>query len=332
MTLAEAFERVSREYKVAKTELFREHELANFIRRDIPMALKALIGTVSTSYVIKGSAGQGAWSGSPWVAALDPTVTTSAEEGYYLVFLFGPEFKGFSLVLGQGTYSVRKEFGKKGPEVLQYRGEIMRLRVPEYSKHFQKGPFQVISSNHAGEDWTTASVWGKTYSFESKPSDDEMRSDILQMLKLYHLSTSRGGYEFDGKTEGDVPISAPASAVSPQDQFDGQRRIKHHKRIERQRNGKLAKDAKRIHGHICQGCGFDFFKVYGEKGSKYIDAHHLVPLSSLTEDGPVLLNLLKDFSVLCANCHRMIHRMGCPSLPDFKKSICGKYVELLVSY
>lgn len=61
------------------------------------------------------------------------------------------------------------------------------------------------------------------------------------------------------------------------------------------------------HGKECKVCGFDFEKVYGERGRDYIEVHHLRPISSL--DGKQQVNPATDMTVLCANCHRMIHRM-----------------------
>jgi predicted HNH restriction endonuclease len=65
---------------------------------------------------------------------------------------------------------------------------------------------------------------------------------------------------------------------------------------------------------ICEvpGCGFDFQKVYGELGSGFAELHHLRPLSEL--DQPISTTLA-DLAVVCANCHRMIHRHnGCRAL------------------
>jgi hypothetical protein len=89
-----------------------------------------------------------------------------------------------------------------------------------------------------------------------------------------------------------------------------------HKGIER--NRKLASNAKRALGYKCQACNFDFHKKYGEIGKKFIEAHHLVPLSKLK--GKVIkLDPKKDFSVLCSNCHRMIHRtMSVGNIEEFR--------------
>lgn len=54
----------------------------------------------------------------------------------------------------------------------------------------------------------------------------------------------------------------------------------------------------------CEACGFDFHATYGERGSGFIECHHVVPVRDLR---PGARTRLKDLSLLCANCHRMIH-------------------------
>ena len=54
----------------------------------------------------------------------------------------------------------------------------------------------------------------------------------------------------------------------------------------------------------CEGCGFDFADAYGLRGEGFIEVHHLVPMSV----GGPRTTRLADLAVLCANCHRMVHR------------------------
>ena len=56
---------------------------------------------------------------------------------------------------------------------------------------------------------------------------------------------------------------------------------------------------------ICECCGFDFKKTYGERGRDFIEVHHAVPVSELGADQKLRLS---DLRLLCSNCHRMIHR------------------------
>jgi predicted HNH restriction endonuclease len=73
-----------------------------------------------------------------------------------------------------------------------------------------------------------------------------------------------------------------------------------------ERNAKLRAIALSYHGTSCLVCGFDFGTVYGEHGAGFIEVHHKVPVSSLKKRTKV--DPRRDMAVLCANCHRMIHR------------------------
>ncbi len=54
----------------------------------------------------------------------------------------------------------------------------------------------------------------------------------------------------------------------------------------------------------CEVCEFDFAVVYGERGRDCCEVHHRTPLH---ESGKTITRL-EDLAILCANCHRMIHR------------------------
>lgn len=56
----------------------------------------------------------------------------------------------------------------------------------------------------------------------------------------------------------------------------------------------------------CEVCRFDFLAMYGELGRDYVEVHHRTPLHVSGETS----SNLDDLAVLCANCHRMIHRRG----------------------
>ncbi|MFJ8791126.1 HNH endonuclease [Streptomyces sp. NPDC102462] len=55
---------------------------------------------------------------------------------------------------------------------------------------------------------------------------------------------------------------------------------------------------------VCEVCGFDFARAYGDLGEGYIEVHHVTPLfvSGAKE------TKLADLACLCANCHRMCHK------------------------
>lgn len=62
------------------------------------------------------------------------------------------------------------------------------------------------------------------------------------------------------------------------------------------------------HGYIgCDICGFVFNEYYGSLGDGFIECHHTMPISQLR---PGESTKLKELALVCANCHRMLHRGG----------------------
>lgn len=92
----------------------------------------------------------------------------------------------------------------------------------------------------------------------------------------------------------------------------------------RQRSAKLTNEAKsryyEEHGELrCQICGMNFEEVYGELGEGYIEAHHPDPVSEM--DGEQFVDV-DGIVLLCANCHRMVHRKSPPySIEDLKRAV-----------
>lgn len=75
----------------------------------------------------------------------------------------------------------------------------------------------------------------------------------------------------------------------------------------KRRNPQLRKHAVEKYGTRCQVCGFSFEEFYGELGRGYIEVHHLNPLSDC--DDPRRITA-EEVAVVCANCHRILHRNG----------------------
>jgi 5-methylcytosine-specific restriction protein A len=68
---------------------------------------------------------------------------------------------------------------------------------------------------------------------------------------------------------------------------------------------KKARHLRENNSLVCQACGFDFKKTYGDHGSGFIECHHTKPVSELIAGA---VTKLSDLALICSNCHRMIHR------------------------
>lgn len=81
--------------------------------------------------------------------------------------------------------------------------------------------------------------------------------------------------------------------------------------IRRERNPRLAEKLKDNyydkHKYLdCAVCGFDYERQYGKHGHRFMEAHHIRPLSELPPEGTATKQ--NDLALICASCHRMVHR------------------------
>lgn len=95
-----------------------------------------------------------------------------------------------------------------------------------------------------------------------------------------------------------------------EDTWDKEGRLKLGYHKTKERSAKLVKIFKEnLTDFSCIVCGFSFNETYGELGKKYIEAHHLTPISSLKKTTKISI---KDLAPVCSNCHRMLHRKNPP--------------------
>lgn len=306
--LKDSLLRVLREYKAASaSEPYAAHPLAIHIRSTAANDVRAALGDAMRGTKIQGSAGAGNWALVPWISVFDLTITDSASSGYYVVYLFHASEPVVHLSLNQGTTAVRTEFGQNTREVLRSRANTMRYRIPDYTDRFSVHEIELGSRQTLPRDYEAGHIIGLQYRSEAMPDEETLCADLQGLVAAYRALT------FRGEVEPSVEVNDAG-----EDSFDLRpttlveiRRHQMHRRIER--NSSASRIAKKVHGLKCQCCGFDFEATYGEIGAGFIEVHHLKPLSELNEGQAVRYDVAIDFAVLCANCHRMIHRQCDPS-------------------
>lgn len=75
-----------------------------------------------------------------------------------------------------------------------------------------------------------------------------------------------------------------------------------HRFRERDRSLVLKKKAS-VKKPICECCKFDFSNTYPNLGDGFIECHHRIPINQGKR-----ITRLEDLALVCANCHRMLHR------------------------
>ncbi|CAH0998656.1 hypothetical protein LEM8419_00001 [Neolewinella maritima] len=289
------FEEILYNYELSATQKFSGHWLAKNFRSVYPKVLHELID-FNDRYIVKGSSGKGNWTHCPWIAILDKVITVTPQKGYYPVFLFRRDMSGFYLSLNQGVTNVMAYHHLKASDVLRWRAEDFRKRLGELPKGFTTQEIELYGETSTVKNYEHGNICAKYYDINRNTSLSEVQIDLIEMLEMYEYLV----YNDTTSTNQDEEKEFAEDPAN----------LRLHFRIER--NQKLVDEVKKVKGYTCQVCQFNFLEKYGELGKEFIEAHHLIPISEL-EGEKVLLDPDLDFSVLCSNCHRMIHRTENPS-------------------
>lgn len=282
------------EYPLAASRPFAGDGVANFIRVDVPAIIESIVS--NPRYIVHGSAGQGNWAKVPWVAVYDSLITDSAQDGFYIVYLVKEDFSGVYLSLNQGVTTVRERYGSDAKRALRTRADDFAARLGKLPKGFSSGKIDLAteSGSSLGAFYEGGSICSLYYGKHEFPSDEQLGADLKILLDAYAVLV-----------DAVLPSSKSIEREDDETDFEDLTKIRIHKRIER--NQRLAKKVKAKKGYVCEACGFSYDSVYTNLDTDYIEAHHLVAFAELT-GSKVPLDPEKDFAVLCADCHRMIHR------------------------
>jgi hypothetical protein len=135
----------------------------------------------------------------------------------------------------------------------------------------------------------------------SRVVEEAIRAGNVDKARAKVVLKALNGGRNIGVDEIDEEIDGAEGSVS-------KRMVKHRKREAKLRREKI-RATLATHGRlVCEvpNCGFDFQDRYGPLGFGYAEVHHKVPLADLDAAGTQ--TRLKDLAVVCANCHRIIHK------------------------
>ena len=315
------------------------NKFAQWITREIPKNIEESYKQETQGLKVYSSAGQSSWVTSPWLVILDPKTCTqpngrtSVQAGFYPGYSFSRDEKKITFFLGQGEFNVRKNYPKDVDHMLITRAIILKKKVPEYKNNFiDVSKSSVLKESLMKDRWVKSSAFGAIYKTQNLPSEEKLREDLVNMINLYKLAIKRGG------------LSEEVSKIVYIDQDEatgGETKIRKHinKEIEIiKTDPKLIKKLKADSDYTCQACGLKYEKVYGDysKNKDFIEAHHIEPKFKVKKEAETdkkMSRSAKDFAMLCANCHRMIHRMmrkdkdRIISLSEFKDRINSSFKD-----
>lgn len=191
-------------------------------------------------------------------------------------------------------------------------GTYYRIALSNYNKFPNPLPLRLLTDEY--KDAIRSDLVENRHRFYpfTKHADDIRTVQGIYLAQctplLYDIFLQALGIQ-DSISDTGIDIEASSVLPDPHSEYREAIRLKS-ERYFFSGNPQLSQDAKQHYGLDCSICGFNFEEFYGDLGKGYIEVHHINPLSERsegewTED---LVSTLEDVTVLCANCHRMLHR------------------------
>ncbi len=330
MALRESIEKIILEYPLVSNDNFKGHSFASYVRNVVPKSISASL-ELPEIYSVKASAGKGSWAKVPWIAIFNKLVTESVKSGFYCVYLFRADFSGVYLSLNQGIADKRDQFGLgKSKEILRGQAKLFKDKLGSDKLREFSDPLDLkldsipktTTARRLGLAYEAGNIASKFYSRESLPDDKELVEDVGKVLEIYFSLFEEVSLKEEADSDLFKKVSLKKEAKNNEAErewFEDPTKYRLHRVTER--NQTLSRKVKQLQGCICKACGFDFESRYGKIGKGYIEAHHNVPISNLSGT-KIKLDPLKDFTVLCSNCHSMIHRIKpTPTLEEFRQNL-----------
>jgi len=312
MPLAPLLKEVSENFAYERAKPFSENALAIKIRHDLKEAAKSKIIYRKDQYIIKGSAGAGNWAAVPWLGFFDPIITESAQQGFYVVYLFNIQTGEVFLSLNQGTTAAQREYGARYTDVLRRKAQDIRDRLSDKLPDFSVTEISLGSPAPLPIGYEAGHALGAKYDCKSL-SEEQLTEDLHLLLDVYQTLISRGGL---------LPTEVMMDTTGAHT-LEECRNYTLSLRIERSK--KVRRSVLSCVEPICQACGLNPFIDYGYSGSVEkvpLDVHHLKPLFELAEGVTTRYRVPDDFAVLCPTCHRVAHQMEDPgNIGELKRHI-----------
>ena len=186
MKINELLKKIMEDYLNKKiTEPFnKESSMFQLINYTSKEGIKNAIDTLDLSNVnleVKASCGAGGWTRYPWIAVFNPEITTTIQEGIYIVYLFSEDMKRLYLTLNQGCTNLNKRLGRK--EALNQ----MKLTRAQFRDKYRSNFFKTDNDLKVGNgDYEEGCIYYEEYSINDFPSEEKIIEDLSNIIAIYN--------------------------------------------------------------------------------------------------------------------------------------------------
>jgi len=162
-------------------------EVYKIVTEHLPEELQSIAGK-RRPYKPEGSTGRGNVTPAPWIALFDPYVTTTAQSGYYVAYLYSRDLQSVYLSLALGVTAFEQSSGNNKSMLKKLASAASRLAEKlDFSDPFRSGKIDLHPESpltlHGKYDHS--SIVAVHYDVQDMPPEAQLVSDLRTMLGLY---------------------------------------------------------------------------------------------------------------------------------------------------
>lgn len=310
-----------------KTYPFKELEISKLLTKQIPESIYSNVKLSKDKFKVTGSIGQGGIADIPWICIFDLDITSTASNGYYIVYLFDAQLENLYLCLGQGWTQYETAFGvtegrfRIGNAVNAIRDQLI---LPQSFSHTT---IDLTSTGGLAKGYRDGVIFSKKYHLSSLPDDHTLINDLNVVLKSYHELKSLIGLnimDFDifvkeESFQNQIQDSAPKT---PKGKIKRKKKIRTHLKETYVRCIGPSADAIKNANYKCENDENHTTFISAASGRQYVEAHHLIPME-FQDDFEYSIDVPENIISLCPTCHRLFHHAAA----EAKEDILGKFFD-----
>lgn len=153
--------------------------------KKIELLLNNYLKNKDNKYLVKFSSGSTNWAEVPWIAIFDQDITTSAQHGFYIVFLFSADMKRIYLSLHQGFTHYHNKYGMKNSiKIIKEISEIWRDKLLLENSYLKN--IDLASKSKLPRGYTASNIGSLCYQVEHIPNTNEIFKDLDNLLFYYN--------------------------------------------------------------------------------------------------------------------------------------------------
>ena len=146
-----------------KTYSLYDLNSASIISKELPTLLHTKGGLPKSKYKIQGSIGQGNPAEIPWICVFDLDITKSAQDGFYIVYLFTSDMSGVYLSLNQGWTQYKREYGTKEGRIEIKKNATVSKKLLKSDQGFSYSPIDLKATKSLGKGYELGNICSVYY-------------------------------------------------------------------------------------------------------------------------------------------------------------------------